>query len=80
MPTPTETRPHTSDHRTHKHSVYMPPATWELANATARSLGLSTSQLLTRLVLEASPLIRPGSLLGLRAADSIAGQNQQNAA
>ncbi len=71
---------HTADRRAHKHSVYMPPETWELANSTARSLGLSTSQLLSRLVLEAAPLIRPGSLLGLRTADSLAGQKQQNAA
>ena len=70
----------TDDHRTHKHSVYMPPDTWELANATARSLGLSTSQLLSRLVLEAAPLIRPGSLLGLRSADSLAGPKHKNAA
>ncbi len=71
---------HTDDQRTHKHSVYMPPETWELANSTARSLGLSTSQLLSRLVLEAAPLIRPGSLLGLRAADSFPAPGRQNAA
>jgi hypothetical protein len=59
----------TNDRRTHKHSVYMPPVTWDLANSTARSLGLSTSQLLSRLVLEAAPLIRPHSLLGLRRTD-----------
>lgn len=61
----------TTDRRAHKHSVYMPPETWELANSTARSLGLSTSQLLSRLVLEAVPLIRPGSLFGLHSGESI---------
>lgn len=74
------THTQTAGHRASKHSVYMPPETWELANSTARSLGLSTSQLLTRLVLEASPLIRPGSLLGLRAADSQRARSQANAA
>lgn len=43
----------------------MPPATWELANATARPLGLSTSQFLSRLVAETSGVIGQGPMLGL---------------
>ena len=46
--------------------VHMPARLWNEATATASALGLSTSQFLSRLVIETGPLIRPGSLLGLR--------------
>lgn len=46
--------------------VHMPARLWNQAADTASALGLSTSQFLSRLVIETGPLIRPGSLLGLR--------------
>lgn len=45
--------------------VHMPDALWNEAKQAAKSLGLSTSQFLSRLVVETAPLIRPNSLLGL---------------
>jgi hypothetical protein len=45
--------------------VHMPDALWDEAKQTADSLGLSTSQFLSRLVVETAPLIHPNSLLGL---------------
>ena len=45
--------------------VHMPDALWNEAKQTAESLDLSISQLLSRLVVETAPLIRPNSLLGL---------------
>jgi hypothetical protein len=49
--------------------VHMPAHLWNEAAATAKTLGLSTSQFLSRLVIETAPFIRPHSLLGLRRAD-----------
>jgi len=49
--------------------VHMPARLWSEATATAKSLGLSTSQFLSRLVIETAPLVRPHSLLGLRRTD-----------
>jgi hypothetical protein len=46
--------------------VHMPERLWNEAETTSRSLGLSISQFLSRLVIETAPLIRPGSLLGLQ--------------
>jgi len=45
--------------------VHMPDRLWDEAKQTAGSLGLSTSQFLSRLVVETAPLIRPNALLGL---------------
>ncbi len=56
--------------------VHMPARLWNEATATAGSLGLSTSQFLSRLVIETAPLIRPNSLLGLRRDDMTAGQDR----
>lgn len=56
--------------------IHMPARLWKEATATANALGLSTSQLLTRLVVETAPLIRPNSLLGLRRADEPRGQDR----
>lgn len=52
--------------------VHMPARLWSEATATAGALGLSTSQFLSRLVIETAPLIRPHSLLGLRRTDETA--------
>jgi len=52
--------------------VHMPARLWNEAAATANTLGLSTSQFLSRLVIETAPLIRPHSLLGLRRTDETA--------
>jgi len=49
--------------------VHMPAHLWNEAATTAKTLGLSTSQFLSRLVIETAPLIRPNSLLGLRRAE-----------
>jgi hypothetical protein len=43
----------------------MDQAVWDQASGTARSLGLSTSQFLSRLVAETSGAIQRGALLGL---------------
>ena len=50
--------------------VHMPARLWSEATSTANALGLSTSQFLSRLVIETAPLIRPNSLLGLRRDDA----------
>lgn len=56
--------------------VHMPARLWSEATTTANVLGLSTSQFLTRLVVETAPLIRPNSLLGLRRADVPSAQDR----
>jgi macrodomain Ter protein organizer (MatP/YcbG family) len=54
------------DQALQKHCIHMEQEVWDQAAQTARSLGLSTSQFLSRLIIETSPLIQPNSLLGLR--------------
>jgi hypothetical protein len=56
--------------------VHMPARLWKEATATANTLGLSTSQFLSRLVIETAPLIRPNSLLGLRRDDTLPRQDR----
>lgn len=56
--------------------VHMPARLWNEATATAGALGLSTSQFLSRLVIETAPLIRPNSLLGLRRTDETTEHNR----
>lgn len=56
--------------------VHMPARLWNEAAATAGALGLSTSQFLSRLVIETAPLIRPHFLLGLRRTDETAEHNR----
>lgn len=56
--------------------VHMPSRLWKEATSSANALGLSTSQLLSRLVIETAPLIRPNSLLGLRRDDGPSGQDR----
>jgi hypothetical protein len=49
-----------------RRTIHLSKRTWQRAVETAQHLNLSTSQFLSRLVVETSPLIRPNSLLGLR--------------
>lgn len=56
--------------------IHMPARLWKEATATANALGLSTSQFLSRLVIETAPLIRPNSLLGLRRDDTSSRQDR----
>ena len=49
-----------------KHTIYMDPKIWDQACQTAKSLNMSTSQLLAQLVVETADLIKPNSLLGLK--------------
>ena len=56
--------------------VHMPARLWHEASTTASTLGLSTSQFLSRLVIETAPLIRPNSLLGLRRPDKTTEQHR----
>ena len=60
--------------------VYMTDRLWTEAATTAQSLQLSTSQFLSRLVVEATPHIRPNSLLGLPLHDSTKFGEHKNAA
>jgi hypothetical protein len=46
-----------------KHCIHMEQPVWDQAMQTARSLGLSTSQFLSRLVAETRGAIKSGSLL-----------------
>ena len=48
-----------------KHCIHMEQPVWNQATQTARSLGLSTSQFLSRLVDETSGEIGRGAMLGL---------------
>lgn len=48
-----------------KHCIHMEQPVWDQATTTARSLGLSTSQFLSRLVAETSGVIGQGPMLGL---------------
>lgn len=48
-----------------KHCIHMEQAVWDQAKETARSLGLSTSQFISRLVDETSGQIGSRGLLGL---------------
>lgn len=57
----------------HKHCIHMEQPVWDQAKKTAGSLGLSTSQLLSRLVAETSGAIKSGALLG-------SGQNERASA
>lgn len=53
------------DHDTlQKHCIHMEQTVWDQATQTARSLGLSTSQFLSRLVDETSGQIGRRGLLG----------------
>ncbi len=53
------------DHDTlQKHCIHMEQTVWDQATQTARSLGLSTSQFLSRLVDETSGQIGRGGMLG----------------
>ena len=63
-------------HPSKRRVVHMPARLWNEATTTANVLGLSTSQFLTRLVVETAPLIRPNSLLGLRRADAPSAQDR----
>lgn len=54
-----------SDQALQKHCIHMEQAVWEQAGQTAHSLGLSTSQFLSRLVDETRGAIKSGSLLDL---------------
>ena len=51
-----------------KHCIHMEQPVWDQATQTARSLGLSTSQFLSRLVDETSGEIGRGGLLDRNAA------------
>jgi len=53
------------DKALHKHCIHMEQQVWDQAAQTARSLGLSTSQFLSRLVDETRGAIQSGSLLEL---------------
>lgn len=55
-----------NDDTLQKHCIHMEQAVWDQAKETARSLGLSTSQFISRLVDETSGAIGQGSLLGLQ--------------
>ena len=55
-----------NDDTLQKHCIHMEQAVWDQAKQTARSLGLSTSQFLSRLVDGTSGAISQGSLLGLQ--------------
>lgn len=48
-----------------KHCIHMEQPVWDQATTTARSLGLSTSQFLSRLVAETTGVIGQGPMLGL---------------
>lgn len=61
-----------STQKSKRRIVHMPDTLWNEAQQTADSLGLSTSQFLTRLVVETDGLIRPNSLLGLPRTDNAA--------
>jgi hypothetical protein len=52
-----------SDQALHKHCIHMEQEVWDQAAQTARSLGLSTSQFLSRLVDETAGEIGRGGLL-----------------
>ena len=58
-----------SDQALQKHCIHMEQEVWDQAAQTARSLGLSTSQFLSRLVDETRGAIQSGSLLGLEQND-----------
>jgi macrodomain Ter protein organizer (MatP/YcbG family) len=53
------------DQALQKHCIHMEQQVWDQATQTARSLGLSTSQFLSRLVDETRGAIQSGSLLDL---------------
>lgn len=57
-----------------KHCIHMEQTVWDQATQTARSLGLSTSQFISRLVDETSGQIGRGGLLGSPAQSQ--GQNE----
>ena len=48
-----------------RRTIYISEQNWQRAVRTAQDLRLSTSQFISRLVVETSPLIRHNSLLGL---------------
>lgn len=50
---------------TKRRTIYISEQNWQRAVETARDLNLSTSQFISRLVVETSPLIRRDFLLGL---------------
>ncbi len=58
-----------SDQALQKHCIHMEQEVWDRAAQTARSLGLSTSQFLSRLVDETRWAIKSGSLLDLEQND-----------
>ena len=49
-----------------RRTIYISEQNWQRAVRTAQDLNLSTSQFISRLVVETSPLIRHNSLLDLR--------------
>lgn len=53
-----------NDDTLQKHCIHMEQAVWEQAKETAHSLGLSTSQFLSRLVDETAGQIVGSNLLG----------------
>lgn len=53
-----------NDDTLQKHCIHMEQAVWDQAKETARSLGLSTSQFISRLVDETSGQIGSRGLLG----------------
>jgi hypothetical protein len=53
-----------NDETLQKHCIHMDQAVWDQAKETARSLGLSTSQFISRLVDETAGEIGRGGLLG----------------
>lgn len=54
-----------------KHCIHMEQEVWQLAQSTAKSLGLSTSQFISRLVEETDGVIQPGGLLGIQKKEAI---------